>query len=81
MKTVFFKSNQGAQERDGVKPDYIIYNFPELTNAIRFFEKRLPGFLRTIRIPAQIREYKNGPPGASRVRICKTIRAGYIPVH
>lgn len=40
MKTVFFKSNQGTQEKDGVKPDYIIYNFSELTNAIRFFEKR-----------------------------------------
>jgi len=38
MKTVFFKSNQGAQEKEGVKPDYIIYNFPELLNAIRFFE-------------------------------------------
>jgi len=40
MKTVFFKSNQGTQEKDGVKPDYIIYNFPELLNAIRFFEGR-----------------------------------------
>lgn len=38
MKTVFFKSNQGAQEKAGVQPDYIIYNFPELLNAIRFFE-------------------------------------------
>ncbi len=40
MKTVFFKSNQGTQERERVKPDYIIYNFPELLNAIRFFEGR-----------------------------------------
>jgi putative hydrolase of the HAD superfamily len=40
MKTVFFKSNQGTQEKEGVKPDYIIYNFPELLNAIRFFEDR-----------------------------------------
>ncbi len=40
MKTVFFKSNQGAQEKEGVKPDYIIYNFPELLNAISFFEKQ-----------------------------------------
>jgi putative hydrolase of the HAD superfamily len=40
MKTVFFKSNQGAQKKEGVKPDYIIYNFPELLNAIRFFEGR-----------------------------------------
>ncbi len=38
LKTVFFKSNQGAQEREGVKPDYIIYKFPELLNAIRFFK-------------------------------------------
>jgi putative hydrolase of the HAD superfamily len=40
MKTVFFKSNQGTQEKDGVRPDYIIYAFPELLNAIRFFESR-----------------------------------------
>lgn len=40
MKTVFFKSNQGTQEKEGVKPDYIIYNFPELLNAVRFFEER-----------------------------------------
>jgi len=38
MKTVFFKSNQGTQEKAGVKPDYIIYNFSELLNAVRFFE-------------------------------------------
>jgi putative hydrolase of the HAD superfamily len=40
MKAVFFKSNQGAQEKEGVKPDYIIYRFPELLNAIRFFEEQ-----------------------------------------
>jgi putative hydrolase of the HAD superfamily len=40
MKTVFFKSNQGTQEKEGVKPDYIIYKFPELLSAIRFFEDR-----------------------------------------
>ena len=40
MKTVFFKSNQGTQEKDGVSPDYIIYSFPELLSAIRFFESR-----------------------------------------
>jgi putative hydrolase of the HAD superfamily len=40
MKTVFFRSNQGQQEKRGVEPDYIIYNFPELLNAVRFFEKR-----------------------------------------
>ena len=38
IKSVFFKSNQGTQEKEGVKPDYNIYNFPELLNAIRFFE-------------------------------------------
>ncbi len=38
MKTVFFKSNQGTQEKAGVQADYIIYNFPELLNAVRFFE-------------------------------------------
>ncbi|HET6673727.1 MAG TPA: HAD family hydrolase [Nitrospiraceae bacterium] len=38
IKTVFFKSNQGTQEKEGVNPDYIIYNFSELLNAIRFFE-------------------------------------------
>jgi putative hydrolase of the HAD superfamily len=38
MKTVFFKSNQGAQEKAGIKPDYIIYSFPELLNAVQFFE-------------------------------------------
>jgi len=40
MKAVFFRSNQGTQEKEGVKPNYIIYNFPELLNAIRFFERR-----------------------------------------
>jgi putative hydrolase of the HAD superfamily len=40
IKTVFFKSNQGTQEKEGVKPDYIIYSFPELLNAIRFFESQ-----------------------------------------
>ena len=40
MKAVFFKSNQGTQEKEGVKPDYIIYSFTELLNAIRFFEER-----------------------------------------
>lgn len=41
IKTVFFRSNQGAQEKDGVKPDYIIYNFSELLNAILFFENTI----------------------------------------
>ena len=38
MKAVFFKSNQGVQEKEGVKPDYIIYKFPELLDAIQFFK-------------------------------------------
>jgi putative hydrolase of the HAD superfamily len=38
MKAVFFKSNQGTQEKAGVKPDYSIFRFPELLNAVRFFE-------------------------------------------
>ena len=40
IKTVFFRSNQGTQEKDGVNPDYLIYKFPELLNAVRFFEGR-----------------------------------------
>lgn len=40
LKTVFFRSNQGLQKKEGVRPDYIIYNFPELLNALRFFEER-----------------------------------------
>ena len=39
LKTIFFKSNQGEQEKEGVEPDYIIYNFSELLNAIQFFAK------------------------------------------
>lgn len=38
IKTVFFKSNQGVQDKDGVNPDYIIYSFPELLDAVRYFE-------------------------------------------
>lgn len=38
MTTVFCKSNQGLAEKEGVTPDYIIYQFPELLTAIRFFE-------------------------------------------
>jgi len=40
MKTVFFRSNQGLQQKEGVRPDYIIYNFPEVLNALRFLEER-----------------------------------------
>lgn len=40
MKTVFFSSNQGRQKMDGVNPDYIIYRFAELKQAIDFFESQ-----------------------------------------
>ncbi len=38
MKTVFFVSNQGRRQMEGVEPDYIIYRFAELKDAVRFFE-------------------------------------------
>ena len=37
MKTVFFASNQGLRHMEGVEPDYIIYRFAELRQAIEFF--------------------------------------------
>ncbi|MCI5145958.1 MAG: HAD family hydrolase [Candidatus Electrothrix sp. AR3] len=40
LKTIFYKSNQGAQEKEGIEPDYIIYTFPELLQAVHFFENR-----------------------------------------
>ncbi|MCW5206124.1 HAD family hydrolase [Desulfobulbus sp. F5] len=40
IKTVFFKSNQGQQDNAGAEADYIIYNFPELLNAVQFFTQR-----------------------------------------
>lgn len=39
MKTVFFKSNQGDQQSYGVEADYIIYNFKQLPEAVRFLSK------------------------------------------
>ena len=39
LKTVFFKTNQGQQEYSGTEPDYIIYTFPELLDAVRFFNR------------------------------------------
>ena len=39
MKTVFFASNQGRRHMEGVEPDYIIYRFGELRQAINFFER------------------------------------------
>lgn len=38
MKTVFFSSNQGRKKISGKDPDYIIYQFAELRQAITFFE-------------------------------------------
>ena len=40
LKTVFFRSNQGDQETKRVNPDYIIYNFYELPDAIAFLQKQ-----------------------------------------
>lgn len=42
IKTVFFSSNQGRKQAEGVKPDYIIYQFPEMRQAIEFFESLSP---------------------------------------
>ena len=39
MKTVFFSSNQGQKEPAGVNPDYIIYRFAELRQAVDFLQK------------------------------------------
>ena len=39
IKTVFFKSSDMTQEKEGVTPDYIIYHFSELLEAVRFFER------------------------------------------
>ena len=40
LKTVFFRSNQGDQETRRANPDYIIYNFYELPDAIAFLQKQ-----------------------------------------
>jgi putative hydrolase of the HAD superfamily len=40
MKTVFFSSNQGRKTAKWVEPDYIIYQFAELREAIAFFAAR-----------------------------------------
>ena len=40
MKTVFFKSNQGDHSNHGSEPDYIIYDFRQLPEAIRFLEQK-----------------------------------------
>ncbi len=38
LKTVFFSSNQGRKEMDGVNPDYIIYKFAEIRQALEFLQ-------------------------------------------
>ena len=40
MNTVFFRSSDMPQEQPSATPDYIIYSFPELLNAVRYFEDR-----------------------------------------
>ena len=40
IKTVFFQSNQGDQRSRGVEPDYIIYRFEELPQAVAFLSGR-----------------------------------------
>ena len=40
LKTVFFSSNQGSKQVQGAEPDYIIYQFSELRQAIEFFESQ-----------------------------------------
>jgi putative hydrolase of the HAD superfamily len=40
IRTVFFQSGQITQDKDQATPDYIIYSFPELLNAVRYFEDR-----------------------------------------
>jgi putative hydrolase of the HAD superfamily len=39
MATVFFSSNQGRKTAEGVEPDYIIYQFAELRQALAFLER------------------------------------------
>lgn len=38
LKTVFFSSNQGRKKFSGAEPDYIIYEFAQLRQAMAFFE-------------------------------------------
>jgi len=39
IKTVFYRSNQGEQKSAGAEPDYVINNFSELPEAVRFLSK------------------------------------------
>jgi len=38
IKTVLFQSGEMTQDKGHATPDYVIYNFPELLNAVRYFE-------------------------------------------
>ena len=40
IKTVFFSSNQGGKEPAGAEPDYVIYEFSEIREAVDFFERK-----------------------------------------
>jgi putative hydrolase of the HAD superfamily len=41
MKTVFFQTSQGGPDKPGsVEPDYIIYRFPELLEALKAFQAK-----------------------------------------
>jgi len=40
MKTVLFAPDRVIEQMDGVDPDYIIYQFAELRQAIDFFERQ-----------------------------------------
>lgn len=40
MKSVFFQSNQGRHRFCGAEPDYIIYQFGELLNAVEFLKNK-----------------------------------------
>ena len=39
IKTVFFKSNQGEHGFSGKEPDYIVYRFDEIPQAVEFLER------------------------------------------
>lgn len=40
MAVVYFSSNQGDKEPHGAEPDYIIYEFPQLLQAIEFLKRK-----------------------------------------
>lgn len=40
FRTIYFKSNQGDQRSRGVEPDYIIYEFSQLLEGVRFLAGR-----------------------------------------